>query len=408
MRLIYADPGLLCTGGHHVTACANIIRHAQSRGITTEVYASTRMADYLPGELGAKPLFRGNPTKVTDDDPFCGFMTWCMDQANFMQADLCQLERVSSKDVIYIPSVQGPEILGLGGWLARFKTDQAPTVVVNLNFAPGLEPAEENGKRVWLTRDPRIDPRGTTYRFAGRHLQTLPTLHIVTEMREWIDVFSELLMREVHLMPTLPIDPPKTPFKRGARKRLTVVTLGHQWEAKGFHLIPEVFADLLKRPETLRLVAHNSNNGGKQLPETRASLEAMASAHEHVIYDGRVLDGETYQALLDAADLLLCPYSPNFYGTTLSAVVTEAIANGIPVVVPAGTELANFAQTYGVGSTFRSYDAQGVLEATHRILDDFDGYADRALEGAKRWGAANGAAKFLDKILAFSALRDPR
>jgi len=409
MRLIYADPGLLCTGGHHMAACENTIRHAQARGIPTQVYASTRMAAYLHDQLQAKPLFRGNPTKITDADPFCGFMTSCLEQAALIREDLSGLDPMSASDVLYIPSVQGAEVLGLGEWLAQCDGSQAPTVVLNLNFPPGLEPSLENGKRIWLARDPRIDPRATIYRFAGRHLRDfyLPTLHIVTEVAEWVDVFSELLLRKVHLMPTLPIDASMNLFKRGGRKRLTVATLGHQWEAKGFHLMPEVFAGLLQRPEPLRLVAHNSNAPSGIMPDTRAALAAMAAAHDHVINDARVLSTETYQALLDTTDVLLCPYSPTHYGTTLSAVVTEAVANGIPVVVPEGTASAEYTRAYNVGSTFRAFDAQSVLEATLRILDDLEGYAARALEGAQHWRKENGGARFLDELLAYRSLRNP-
>ncbi len=400
MRLIYADPGLLGIGGHHMTACENIINKARARGFEPRVFASARMAPYLREKLGATPLFRADPTKVTDDDPFCGFMNSCFADSASLIEDLENIPDVTAEDLIYMPSAQGAQLLGLGQWLGRRASRGVPTAVIDLNFQPGLEPVEENGKRFWEMRNPLVDPRAAIYRYAARSLAAipLPTLHIFTGCPDWVDVYGELLMRKVHLHPTLPFEGPKTLFKRGARKRLTIVTLGHQWEQKGFHLVPGIFASLLERPESLRLVAHNSNAKADATAEARA-LTAMAAAHEHVIYDNRILSGETYQELLDAADILLCPYNPDHYRTTLSAVVTEAVANGIPVVVPGGTALAADAAAYGVGVTFDSFDAPAVAAAVAHVLDDYDAHATKALAAAERWNREKGVGRFFDEIL---------
>lgn len=405
MRLIYADPGLVFYGGHHAPVCERVVAHARARGIQTIVVCSTIISDKVRERLSALALLRVPPNRFTDGDPYCGFMSAYFANAQTTAEDLAKIPDVTSGDIVLFPSAEGPHLLGLAEWLAKFPVGAAPSVVVNLSFEPGLEPALENGKRVWFTRDPRVDPRAATYRHAARALKSMhfPKLHFVTEPPEWADAYSQLLMRRVHLLPAMPFDGPKTLFLRGRRKHITIMTVGYQTAHKGFRLIPEVFAGLLRRPEPLRLVAHNSNPGSQYTVPADDAIAALAARHDHIIADNRVLDAETYQALLDAADILLAPYDAMNFRTAMSGVVTEAIANGIPVVVPADSTMAAEAQNFSTGSTFAEFNAPSVLAATERILDHFDDYAARALAGAERWKKERGCGRFLDEILQIAA-----
>src|SRR5581483_7665025 len=73
---------------------------------------------------------------------------------------------------------------------------------------------------------------------------------------------------------------------------------------------------------------------------------------------------DVYYQLVSQADLLLCPYDPPTYRRRSSGTLTEAIAAGIPTVVPRGTWLEK-QQPAGAGETF--IDLPSFLEAVRLI-----------------------------------------
>lgn len=413
MRLIYIDPRLIFYAGHHAPLAEKITARARGRGIETIIVGNTRAIPYVCEQLGVLPLFRLAP--ATDGDPYCGFMSAFFAAARMTTEDLAKLPPVGPDDIIFFTTFEGAQLLGLVEWLTQFAAGSAPTVIAEFIADPGLESpradsAIKESKRVWRTPDPRINPFAAALRFAALRLATagLPRLHFVTAVPAWVEAYSELAMRKVHLFSTLPLEGPKKLFKRGARKRLTIVTVGYQWSRKGFSLIPDIFTGLLARPENLRLVAHNCNPANDAaMQATGERLAAMAASDERVIFDNRVLNGETYQALLDAADILLCPYDAEHYRTNTSGVLIEAIANAIPVVTPAHTWLSAEAEHYDTGVTFSESTADSVRAATERILVDYESYAARAFTAAERWAKEKGCGKFLDEVLDIAARRDP-
>src|SRR5581483_3197505 len=95
---------------------------------------------------------------------------------------------------------------------------------------------------------------------------------------------------------------------------------------------------------------------------------------------------------------------PEAFATRFSALTCEAIANAIPLVVPARTSLGTLVNEFGgPGTLFERFDAASIVEAVNRALDDFDRYAELAQAAARQWEWTQGSAALVRQFLALSA-----
>jgi glycosyltransferase involved in cell wall biosynthesis len=102
----------------------------------------------------------------------------------------------------------------------------------------------------------------------------------------------------------------------------------------------------------------------------REELEAQVADLElgdHVVFDGRYLDGPTLRSIVRAADIILLPYDSRDQVT--SGVLTEAVVAGKPVVstsFPHAVELLSS----GAGLLVPQGDADAISRALRTLLTD--------------------------------------
>lgn len=161
--------------------------------------------------------------------------------------------------------------------------------------------------------------------------------------RFWTD--SEQLTEEYAMVApgfgTLPIphtyppsEPPAGPY--------TVSYLGDARSEKGYHLLPRAVGDLWEshvRTGRLRFVVQSNFNvpgGEPSAAVARAQLEQSASPGMLDLLT-EPLDSDGYREALSSSSALLLPYDPQNYYARSSGICAEALAQGIPVAVPAGS-----------------------------------------------------------------------
>ena len=155
----------------------------------------------------------------------------------------------------------------------------------------------------------------------GKHVGVLPTPHVAMSQRT----------------------------SRSGKRPITVAVLGNQRPEKGYQFMPEVAQRLLQSNADIRILCHNANPGA--MPEAQQALRALAATDPRLTLDERLAGGEVWQGLLDASDLIILHYASPRFAISYSAVAVEAMANGIPVVVPAATSMARLVQEFGGGGT---------------------------------------------------------
>jgi len=404
MRFYYADPGLTANIGHHATVCRSFTGRLKAHGTEYTVLANKFIKNDLRAELAALPFFRVSPYHTNDGDPFCGWLRAFLQGSHVTSLDFSNLPTLDQEDILYLTGCQPTHLLGLIDWLLSLPPANTPRVVVDLIYETGLYPRREGKNEIWEGLDPRVDARAAYYRFIGLHMQpaNLPRLHFITEHPGLGKVYSGLLLKSVEFIAALPFELPRQLHRRGGRNPITIGILGHQRKDKGYRLMPEVFTELLETRDDIRILAHNSMPQAEA--ETQSALRLLAAEDPRLVLDERALGEGAYRALIDTVDLMLCPYDPVMYRTTLSGIFIESVTNGVPVVVPGHTILAEQFKKYGeMGTAFDEFTPASIVDATHAAIDRLDHHAGAAMLAAEKWVQDQGPQKFVEAVLRVAA-----
>lgn len=402
MRFYYADPGLWNNLGHHANSCRYITGELRARGVETRVFAFEQVEPGLRAELGAVPLFRWYTYQTGDRDPICGWLNSYLVGGQVTREDLGRIPDVGPGDLLYLSSGQATQLLGLAQWVARLPAADRPRVVIDFAMDPGLDVQLSPGNMKFTLRDPRQDPRAVLYRHAAGQIpqEAEACVSLATFEPNASIAYQTLLGKPVGVLPA-PRRAVTELRSRVGRRPITVSVLGHQRDEKGYQYLPEVARRVLAARHDVKLFAHNGAPG--EMQSTQQEMRALAAADSRLVLDERVADDKIWAELLDASDLIVCPYHPVRFVVSPSAVAAEAIANAIPLVVPAHTSMDRLMREFGsAGTTFAKDDPPTIAEATLRALDRFDELATLAAAGARRWEQVHGPQKLVDALLALA------
>jgi glycosyltransferase involved in cell wall biosynthesis len=399
MRLLYCDPGLINDLGHHAQSCRAIVGETRRRGIETLVFAAAHVDARLQAELGARPHFRVSPYSRTDGDPFCGWLSGFHTAVNQTVEDFRELNAgLRPDDAVYVNSGQAAQFMALIFWLSQSRLPAHAAIEFGVD--PGIDFKVTPAGPVVEARDPRVDASAVLYRFASRHLDAalLARLCMATFDPASSAAYQGLMACPVAALP-VPRGreiPPRT-WRSG--DPITVAVLGHQRGEKGYRFVPEIFALLARRfpGERMRFLAHNAQPDF--MPAEQAAMRNLAASDSRIVLDERVADAAVWAELLGRADLILCPYEPRRFTSAYSALASEAIANGLPLIVPAGTTLARIASEFGGGATFATWDARAITDATALAVENFATLKRRAESGAEKWAQHHGPAHCVAALL---------
>ena len=133
--------------------------------------------------------------------------------------------------------------------------------------------------------------------------------------------------------------------------------------------------------------------------------EAIAAPEPEIVASVEILPAEQstadYLANLARCTMVLLAYEAQPYKALTSGVFTEAASLGKPVVVPAGTWMAEkIAEGYGVGMAFEGPAAASVAEVILQALRSADQLGATAREIAPRLGEETGCRRFIERMMA--------
>jgi hypothetical protein len=400
MRVIYADPGLRDNLGHHANSCRVIRAELMRRAIDVVVLSNAAVIPEVRAELNAVPLFRAYTYWQTDGDPIAGWLNCFESSVRATVEDLKRLGGIAAADIVYLNSAQPAQFMALVTWAKSLPLDRRPRIVMEFGSDPGVDPDGEAGQNRLLLRDYRADPRAMFYRHAACQLTDadLAHFHMTTFDDTASAIYTQLLGKPVGTLP-LPQFAHAAVTSRVGRRPITVSVLGHQRPDKGYHLMPEGARLLLAHEPDIRLLVHNG--APDVMPAVQQELRAHAAVEPRLTLNEHTADPTLWADLLAASDLILCPYEPRRFFAAYSAVTTEAVANAIPVVVPARTTMAALLERFGgPGVTFEGHNPPAAVAATRRALSDFDGLAAKALAAAAQWNGTMGVGNMVNALLA--------
>ena len=192
----------------------------------------------------------------------------------------------------------------------------------------------------------------------------------------------------------------------GSRSReagpLCIAQFGDVRDEKGFHWLPDLIDSMMDdyiRPGRVRFLIQASLIHPEYEPKSRAALERLKGYSRDAVrlvgLEGPLTPHSYYQ-MVSEADLVLCPYDPLTYRNRSSGTLAEAIAAGVPTVVPRHSWLS-LQQPAESGETF--VDRESFLEAVRKISADYARYQSRAKAGRHSWLANHSPEHLVRRLL---------
>ena len=403
MRFYYLDAGLV-TFDHHSNYCRYIVGEVRARGLEALVFANAGIDSAPRSELSATPHFRVYTYAEGDADPVCGWLTGFERTASWIYEDLMRLPAPKAGDIVFMSSLSPAQLVAMAAWLTAIPAARRPCVVLEM-VSPGLG-LGQGAAEGWKIPHPLIDPRPTLFRYASLRLgqQHGLRLNFISFTPTLAHLFGELLQAPVQVAP-LPYRAVNPLRNRAGARPVVVAILGHHKSRKGYDKLPEIAARLLEVRADVRLLVQAVSPA--DAPDALMGLRHLAASDDRLTLCERVAGEEGWPLLLEKSDLMLCAYRPQFHFVGFSAVAAEALANGIPTVLPGGSPMAKWLEECGGGgTTFDCFEANEISTAVERALDDFDRYATLAYTGGLAWPTTRGPARLLDAVMALAQRDD--
>lgn len=299
-----------------------------------------------------------------------------------MEFLLC-LRDLGPDDLVFQPTAHHREVFAVKRLVARIGSKRVPQFHLEFRheIAPGGDDANEN--RPWIARLTRF---GRVFFDECRGLPSSDRLHLWTDTEELADDYRHLSGMPVGVLPI--------PFQHGlianypepGAPPYRCVYLGDVREEKGFHQLPELIRSLGSDSRVQFIVQNTEPHPVAATPvilEARAALQASEPSIVKLIGSGAgFLPREEYFRLLGESDIVLCLYDARTYRARSSGIMTEALAAGKPVVVPADTWMAHQLPD-GCGECFS--DMPSLIEAVRQIASEYPRYHAHVQQKRAGW-----------------------
>jgi hypothetical protein len=135
-------------------------------------------------------------------------------------------------------------------------------------------------------------------------------------------------------------------------RSLVAAFLGDARSEKGYHLLPNVLRAIRQTDPAgrVRLSSQVYYPAGYHEPECVAATALLEmQTRRHVTLIPGALDSTSYARQIVRSDVILVPYVRTNYISRSSGIFTEALAAGIPSVVPGGTWMSSILDSYAFG-----------------------------------------------------------
>lgn len=365
MTVIFLDPGIRTFSGHHTNTVLSLSDALRRRGQEVRVMGHRKLAPAVAEAMGAEPLFALGTYEVTSTDPLCWPLETMVDGAALVADDLSRLNPAPG-DVLVWPTTRPSHILAMGNALRSWPS---PLLTV---FTAGL---------------PCVQPEDVFWRFACRRLPPDARVAFAATAAMMAADYAQVVGRPFHVAPNAHQGRAR---RRGGAGAPVIGVLGHQRPSKGIQRVPEV---VRRTQADVRWLVHDS---GSESAAILAELEAMPNVQ--VLR----LQAPDWQGLLDACDAVLLPYDRGEYDRMHSGLVAEALACGLPMVIPDTPALVD--QAKGGGCVAYEGDSpEAIASAVDTLARHFTPLALTAFVEAAAYAAANGPERWADWLLGLAA-----
>ncbi len=247
-------------------------------------------------------------------------------------------------DHVFLPTAHGRELVAIHELIESVGGASLPRF--HLEFRHALTD--------WYGVPPELEhPYYTVHKVLFQLASTFPAtdrLHLYTDTQELSEEYGQLAGRAFGVLP-IPFRSELIETQSREDGPLRLVFLGDARDEKGFHWLPdlvEAMMDQYVRPGHVRFIFQASPvaaswNAGSC--EACNKLRRYDQSHVQLVGTQGPLSPEEYFQLVSQVDVLLCPFDARAYRSRSSGTLAEAIAAGVPAIVPHGSWLSSSAST---------------------------------------------------------------
>lgn len=356
-----------------------------------------------PRPVPAPAPAQSSPVDIAPRDPFLARLERAgfgheYHNVSLYQQDLesvLALVGLGPDDHVFLPTAHARELIAIRRIVDLYGPDRSPTF--HLEFRHALD-YDETDLRPLNPYTAAHLVLFDLYRSLGHS----PRVRVYTDTEELTEAYVAATGLPFETLP-IPFRTDRiTPRNRRAGEPLRLTFLGDARDEKGFHWLPDLIDGLSDEARAGRVTfaLQASLLSPQYNPESIPAMARVRALADEPYMELHGLDApltpEQYFDLLSRADVMLCPYSPENYRRRSSGTLTEALAAGIPTVVPADTWLER-QQPPGTGESFA--DRESFVEAVRKVVAGYAGYHHRARVHRDRWLAVHTPANLVRVLL---------
>jgi glycosyltransferase involved in cell wall biosynthesis len=371
-------------GGHHYWETKALVDELVARGTDVRVFGLESITpDLFPGAR-VHPHFSTFYYARPSIDPAWGEIENFILLNRTYQSELARADASLFRDSLtFFPTLSDRQLLGTLRWLASFDDATRPKTAITLEAMWNWSPTGFTGgacRKLWAECPPAVKKDvALTVREPGSAI-----------------LYERLLGTRPHVLPSplgvparraqimagrpAPPGPPVVSFVAGARRD------------KGAMLLTEAIK--LCAPLDVRFFVQVKGGGDPGFDLN--SLSVLEGLDKVELYRG-VLERDAYYDRM-AGSVVLLPYVPEFYQVRWSGVYAEAKFLGAPVIVAAGSWIAEDVKRLGNGVVFENFSPQALAAAVEKASREIDTLRARAAAVAREYSAVNGADRCADAV----------
>lgn len=375
-RVIVLDHGLRFLAGHHFAYDIGVLAACVKRGVPVEFLVYADCQPEAVQVLRAKAVLQPTQYASHSGDKYCAWLEDFLIAGTMAEFNLFKNLRtdLDPSDIVFSHTCDPKVVRGIAAWYTSLAKDRRPYLVLKFQnhcyrfVSPDHLALAKSIFRLALKpfiNEPKV-------RFAASN--TLIGSQIKAMAEKPCPVFPVPLRLEV----------PARPYRSRAEKGM--VRIGYAGEGRveqGVGYLPEVIEAILPAyPDVVFEVQFACRFVDD---DTLARLRAFG---DRVRIHESCYVGEDFHRLIASFDVLLLPYQPRSYVERSSQVVIEAMALGVPLIVPVGTSLALEVKRFDCGYTLiRSHDGLSIIDAVSRFIDNHDALTRKSVDVAPRVAA---------------------
>ena len=369
MKITVIDNGYCDRNGHHYHMNLTIHQECQRRGIPTDFYLQKDLEDEFKNTLNANGLFDDSLYAIYQiNNPYVSQDVENFDiKNNLFFQKLLTIDRTkfSPSDIIFFHTCNHNNLGGIAEWLRLFSGEDMPNIALCVGF-----PDAHNNRQA-----------ASLYRYAYRRMPYSAKIRLYTNTQACLKIyeklFSDMNKFKIYELPIILTPIPMADQTKAASSPLRIGYFGHGRDSKGLHLLGDIVEKANEKNSNIEFYIQFSAHQDTAFKPSFDKLEQQKNVR--LFLDS--LSSEEYYRTMQECDIILLPYSKDFYSICNSGIFSESMALGKVIVLPSETEIKNIADQYQASiQSFEEFSVENIAEALQKTIENFDDLSNKSKE----------------------------